>query len=402
MTFPLGRVLYGGKPNVGTRLITRDGGINRSCKGAWLLGDNRSGKTALWRDSSISRLDATLPTQGNPGTSVPGRFGGTAFRALRNTNILQTANYTPPTSGFTVNIWVWAFAWSNFQLLFSQWNGGASKASWALAGFGDAKIYAYASSNGTNFREYHTNATMPTAQWFMVTAVYQASGTSILIYINGVAQSTSTSGDQAYSGIFNTAQPIYFGYSPSFGGAGAQGLDGRLECATIDERILSADEILFMYRSQYGRWEKAPNKARYKPSTAVDYVLTGAFGSFTETGETASLSAGRKLASDFGSFTLSGQAAGLGAAYKIVAGQGAYALSGQAATLKLDGKIPAAYGAYALTGEPALPKLDTTFANLFPGMFVLDGQDVEMERTTHWTDEDCTDSPWAHDECDCH
>lgn len=89
-------------------------------------------------------------------------------------------------------------------------------------------------------------------------------------------------------------------------------------------------------------------------------------------------------------------------AYTLIAAQGSFTLSGQAAALKLAGKLPAAYGAYALTGDAAYPRLDSTFGNLMPGMYALTGQDAELERATHWTDIDCTDSPWSHDECDCH
>jgi len=131
-------------------------------------------------------------------------------------------------------------------------------------------------------------------------------------------------------------------------------------------------------------------------------TLVAARGTYTLTGQSANVGLLISLTAAQGSYALTGQTAGLKAGRKIIASQGSYALSGQAASFRIAGKITAAYGAYVFTGEPALPKLDTTMANLFPGMYALIGQDVEMERTTHWTDEDCTDSPWTHDECDCH
>lgn len=86
----------------------------------------------------------------------------------------------------------------------------------------------------------------------------------------------------------------------------------------------------------------------------------------------------------------------------LTASCGSFMLTGQAAGLKLTGKIPAVYGAYSLTGEPAFPRLDTTLSNLMPGMYTLTGQDAELDESAHWTAQDCTDSPWSHDECDCH
>lgn len=64
-------------------------------------------------------------------------------------------------------------------------------------------------------------------------------------------------------------------------------------------------------------------------------------------------SSGYTLAADAGSFTYTGQTATLRVARKLVAGAGAFSFTGQTATLRVARKIGAAAGAYTLAGADA-------------------------------------------------
>lgn len=91
-------------------------------------------------------------------------------------------------------------------------------------------------------------------------------------------------------------------------------------------------------------------------STHNAYTLTAATGTFTLTGEPASLVAGRRLSAAVGAFTLSGQAAGLRAARRLSMGLGIFTLSGQPATLTHGGLVPPIYPPGRFTGDDILAR----------------------------------------------
>lgn len=108
------------------------------------------------------------------------------------------------------------------------------------------------------------------------------------------------------------------------------------------------------------------------------FVLTADYGSFTYTGQTASLERGLKLTADNGSYTLSGQAAALLHNYVVAAAHGSYALSGQAASLKRTLDFNADYGSYALSGQAASLEIGYKVVAA-SGSYTLSGQAASLE-----------------------
>lgn len=87
--------------------------------------------------------------------------------------------------------------------------------------------------------------------------------------------------------------------------------------------------------------------------TATAYTLTAAQGSFTLTGEAASLTAQRKLTAGQGAYSLTGQAANLLRGFYLGAAQGTFTLAGQASGLTVQRLLTASQGAFTLTGQNA-------------------------------------------------
>ena len=85
----------------------------------------------------------------------------------------------------------------------------------------------------------------------------------------------------------------------------------------------------------------------------VNYALTGANGSYTLTGQAATLKVNRKLSGANGSYVYTGQAATLKVGRKLSGANGSYTLSGQSATFKVNRVLSAANGTYALAGQAA-------------------------------------------------
>src|SRR5258708_14947247 len=113
--------------------------------------------------------------------------------------------------------------------MIGEWNEGGVGC-WVVVTVANGAIYAYSSSNNTNFHEHNTAASViPVGKPSMITVLYPASGGTPSAYLNSVSQAMSfSSGDQAYSGINAAAQPLYFGYSPKLAGT-PFGINGTFE-----------------------------------------------------------------------------------------------------------------------------------------------------------------------------
>lgn len=135
----------------------------------------------------------------------------------------------------------------------------------------------------------------------------------------------------------------------------------------------------------------------YTPAQTI--VLTANSGSYTLTGQTASLEYNRIFAANSGSYsitgqaatlfksiilqalsgsyTLSGQNASLLATRQLIANSGSYVITGQAATIFKSIILAANSGSYSVTGQPVtLQLLKKLVAN--PGSYNLTGQDVSF------------------------
>lgn len=112
------------------------------------------------------------------------------------------------------------------------------------------------------------------------------------------------------------------------------------------------------------------------------YVTTAQAGSYTLTGQAATVSRDKALAATAGSYTLSGVNATLTftpliTGYDLTALAGAYLLTGQAATVSRDKLLTASAGSYTLTGVNA----DLTKSKLIAasaGSYTVSGQSADL------------------------
>lgn len=112
-----------------------------------------------------------------------------------------------------------------------------------------------------------------------------------------------------------------------------------------------------------------------KAAAAGGATLTADAGSFTLSGQAATLQFDQTLVAAAGSFTLTGQAATLRRGISMSAASGSFTLSGQAATTRQGYVLTAAAGSFALTGSDAARDLSMSAA---AGSFTLTGQDATL------------------------
>lgn len=113
------------------------------------------------------------------------------------------------------------------------------------------------------------------------------------------------------------------------------------------------------------------------------YTLTAANGTYSLSGQAATLLKSKTVAANNGSYTLAGQAATLQKTRILIAAQGAYSLAGQAATLLKSKLMTAANGAYSLAGQAAT--LTYTAGHVLvgsAGSYSLAGQSATLLKTS--------------------
>lgn len=114
------------------------------------------------------------------------------------------------------------------------------------------------------------------------------------------------------------------------------------------------------------------------------YGIVAEMGAFTLTGRDAALTSVLAMAADAGAFTLTGNDAGLSVGYQVTAEVGSFTLTGLDASLVLSAALAAETGAYALAGFDLGAGLALTL-DAEAGAYVLVGQDVEF-RFSGWSD----------------
>lgn len=184
--------------------------------------------------------------------------------------------------------------------------------------------------------------TMVQNVWTFVTVTYD--GTSLKGFRNGIEQET-----KSYSGTAGTTpQPIMLGENP---GTPNRPYNGLLSDFSIYNRAISPAEIYELYRRGPGWYQRFPRRVNANVTKA--YTLTAAAGSFTLTGNDATLKVARKLSSDTVAFALTGNDSNFKASRKLAADTESFTLIGNDAEFTLSRKLVSETGAFALTGNDA-------------------------------------------------
>ena len=113
----------------------------------------------------------------------------------------------------------------------------------------------------------------------------------------------------------------------------------------------------------------------------LDYIVEGAAGSYTVTGQAATLSRSYEITATHGTYAVSGQDATLSRSYDIAASNGTYSVTGQTADVLKGNLISADYGTYAVSGQTA-DILKTNILSADAGSYSVTGQDASI-LTTH-------------------
>jgi hypothetical protein len=125
------------------------------------------------------------------------------------------------------------------------------------------------------------------------------------------------------------------------------------------KNYFGTEDRIVSVTGSYGSAATTATASNYIGVHATFKKAAGAFsiscnaGSYSKTGQAASLRAARKIAASQASYALTGQSVGLKLARKIPASVGSYLLTGQDIVLRAIRKMAAGGGSYTLTGQAA-------------------------------------------------
>lgn len=85
----------------------------------------------------------------------------------------------------------------------------------------------------------------------------------------------------------------------------------------------------------------------------LEYIVVADYGSYTVTGQSATVAKNRALSADYGAYSVVGQTANLLRSRLVAADFGSYAVAGQSAAIFKTRLLPAGTGTYSVDGQDA-------------------------------------------------
>jgi hypothetical protein len=143
---------------------------------------------------------------------------------------------------------------------------------------------------------------------------------------------------------------------------------------------ISDGQVARLHETPYALLAPSPQPVIFDMGAGGGYTLTAGGGTYTLTGQTASLLRNNKLSAGSGSYALTGQTAGLLLGRLLSAGGGSVDLTGQSASLLKDSKVSAGAGSVLVTGSDASLLKDSVLS-AGAGAVEITGYDVTLTYT---------------------
>lgn len=215
-----------------------DQGADNTCAGGTNDACN-SGSAGSTLDGAESGM--AVPATANSGWNQNGKFGkALSFDGSNDYVSVADNNALSPSSALTLSAWINPTAiGANIPVIFSKQTSGG--------GAGD--YYLNISSTGGRFLINNTTLaftyTFSTSRWYYIVGVYDASTTSMKVYINGTQIATTSS---APASMTNTTAPLYIGTDPN-SITSTYSFNGLIDEAKIFSSALTSAQVKLDYNS---------------------------------------------------------------------------------------------------------------------------------------------------------
>ena len=229
------------KANTGATAIDCNYSLTTTTLAGWWKFDDASGTTAV--DSSGNGNTGTLT---NGPTWTTGTIAGGL--SLDNSNDyvnIPTSSSLTLLSALSISFWMKKTSLSGEDDLVSKSTDG-SVVEYGVNSVGDEISFFY-TSGGSLYGHETTSANLSTGTWYHVAVTYSDAADSAVIYINGVAKTTSSSGydgDPATHSLESNGEPLRIGRIAS-----GEAFDGIVDDVRVYNGALSAAEVTALYNN---------------------------------------------------------------------------------------------------------------------------------------------------------
>ncbi len=152
----------------------------------------------------------------------------------------------------TITAWVNTNSFSIQRAIVTKWDAAPAQQVWGnyLNTTGSLGYCVYHHTDWRNGSICITsNQVLVINTWYHVASVWQASGNTMVLYINGVADAaTPTVSGSAPTSLSNNTSPLRIGNFRESGGANVKHFSGKMDDVRIYNRALSATEVKQLYK----------------------------------------------------------------------------------------------------------------------------------------------------------
>jgi len=196
-----------------------------------------SGSGSVWRDLSGNSRLGTLTNFGAQTTFNNSNGGSIIFDGVNDCVVVDSNALFLPSSAYTKTAWIYVTSFSTGNNIIS----GGNVAQHAF--FMQTANRLYAGHNG-NWSTITSNSTLSLNIWYYATVTFNTT-TGWVLYLNGIQDNTN-SNTSTFSGNGEALVGAY--------GTGLNVFTGRIACASVYNRALSASEVRQNFNATRGRF----------------------------------------------------------------------------------------------------------------------------------------------------
>lgn len=301
--------------------------------------------------------------------------------------ITDNASFDIGDADFTFTFWVKFVDFGTGGLIHKYGSAGNRE---YLIYQSSGQIHFLISSDGTNVADasYNHSGGLVADTWYFVIAEYDATANEVRIGVQGATPATASHS----GGVYNSGSDFALGTEATVVG----GPDAYLDEVGFWKRLLTTDEVNFLYNSGAGRaYESFSTVLRKGYTLSVTpgalaltgqtvalrkaYRLVADPGTLSVTGSSVALNRGRRLTADAGALALTGQTVALRKGYILGVTPASLSLTGQSVTLRASRRVAVTQGSLALAGQSVALKRSLKLA-ASPASLSLAGQTVNLRK----------------------
>jgi len=207
---------------------------------AWHLDETSGVRYDSWGDNDLTDWNTVGYTTGKVDNAADFILTNNEQLIAANDATLQTGNID-----FMFTGWIKVDNWDQECRFWGKWDEGASEREYLLRAKADGKLIWTVSKDGNGKKEAKHSTALSANTWYFVCVYHDAVNDELGVSINNGTFATESHADGVYVGSAD--------FTISGDAELKRPMDGAIDAVHFWKRILSTDEITYMYNSSNGR-----------------------------------------------------------------------------------------------------------------------------------------------------